>query len=375
MQKAVGYDKRRAAELMEKHDLDILLVSSPHNVYYASGLPMLHGAPNPILEALSNKYPNFCIIHRNGNVTLFHWVGFASVEEFCWVDNTTPIFMREWMPDSLQMELKSMGLTGCKAGIEFDTPKYLIDALSVEELGLQIQECNDVMNTLRLIKSPEEVARLTRSAEITQTVINRCLDVMKEGMTDNELIQFARMEMLREGAEDWNHFTIRFGDSDPEAPGVGRQIKRDEIIRLDLGAVYKGYAADINKHAIIGKASDEAKQILAELASLQRYYEERIKPGVNMNDLNEEAFAWSGENLPGGASYAMGHSIGLHVEDMHLFGSLGAPDIIFEENMVFEIEAWKEYEYTQLGVEDLYVVTKTGCKKLSSLTPDIHEIQ
>jgi Xaa-Pro aminopeptidase len=42
--------------------------------------------------------------------------------------------------------------------------------------------------------------------------------------------------------------------------------------------------------------------------------------------------------------------------------------------MVFEIEAWETYGDTRLGVEDLYVVTAEGCKKLSSMTPDIYEI-
>jgi len=374
MQKPVGYNKQRAAELMEKQDLDILFISSPLNVYYTTGLPMLHSAPNPILEALSNIYPNFSIIHRNGDVTLVHWIGFASVEEFCWVDNAIPVFTREWLPDTLTMELQSLDLVGCKAGVESDAPKFLLDLITSEDLKMQVQECDEVMKNLRLVKTDEEVARLTRSAEITQKVINSCLGILKEGLTDNELIDFARLEMMKEGADDWNHFTIRFGDSDPEAPGIGRALQRGEIVRLDLGSMYKGYAADLNKHAIIGTADEESKQVLAELASLQNYYEQNIKPGVNINELNEAAFEWAGENLPSGASYAMGHSIGLQVEDSHLFGSFGAPDIEFEENMVFEIEAWMGYQDIQLGVEDLYVVTADGCKRLSSLTPDIHEI-
>jgi len=69
MQPPVGYNKQRAAALMEKHNLDFMFVSSPLNVWYTTGLPMLHSAPNPILEALSNKFPNFSIIRRDGSVT------------------------------------------------------------------------------------------------------------------------------------------------------------------------------------------------------------------------------------------------------------------------------------------------------------------
>ena len=374
MQTPVGYNKQRAAELMEKHGLDLMFVSSPLNVYYTTGLPMLHGAPNPIFEALSNKFPNFSVIRRDGSVTLLCWAGFVSVEEFCWADDSESIFTRDMLEDTLSSTLEGMGFSGGAVGVESDLPMYVHSILTGGDYEIVLQECDDLLNELRLIKSEEEIARLTRAMEITRTVTESCLGFLKEGVTDNELIEFARIEMLRQGAEDWNHFTIRFGDSDPEAPGIGRALRAGEVVRLDLGAVYKGYVADLNKHAVIGRADDEAKRVLAGLIQLQRYCEENIRPGVNMNELGEAACAWYDENVPDGMAYLMGHSIGLQVEDMHLFGSLGGADRAFEENMVFEIEAWENYADTRLGVEDLYVVTKDGCRKLSSLTPDVYEI-
>ena len=371
MQQPVGYNKQRAAALMEEHNLDFMLVSSPLNVWYTTGLPTLHGAANPILEALSNKFPSFGIIRRDGSVMLLCWVGFMSVDEFCWADDSVAIFSKDML--DLPSTLEEMGFAGGRVGIESDIPKYAADNLAEGE-GVELVACDEILNELRLVKSEEEIARLTRAMEITHIVTEKCLGILKEGLTDNELIDFARQEMLRQGAEDWNHFTIRFGDSDPEAPGTGRALQAGEIVRLDLGAVYKGYVADLNKHAIIGKADDEAKGILENLVKLQSFCAQRIKPGVNMNELSEAAIDWYDAQVPDGMAYLMGHSIGLHVEDAHLFGTLGGPDREFEENMVLEIEAWEAYGDIQLGVEDLYVVTKDGCKKLSSLTPDIYEI-
>ena len=371
MQPPVGYNRPRAAALMGKYDLDFMLVSSPLNVWYTTGLPTLHGAPNPILEALSNKFPNLAFIKRDGSVMLLCWVGFMSVDEFCWADDSVAIFSKDML--DLPSTLEEMGFAGGRVGIESDVPKYAADNLA-EGDSIELVVCDELLNELRLVKSEEEIARLTRAMEITQIVTEKCLGILKEGLTDNELIDFARQEMLRQGAEDWNHFTIRFGDSDPEAPGVDRALQRGEIVRLDLGAVYKGYASDLNKHAVIGQVDDEARGILDNLVKLQCFCAENIKPGVNMNELSEAALDWYDEQVPDGAAYLMGHSIGLQVEDAHLFGTLGGPDMAFEENMVLEIEAWENYADTRLGVEDLYVVTRDGCKKLSSLTPDIHEI-
>jgi len=297
-----------------------------------------------------------------------------SVEEFCWADDSAAIFSHDMLEDTLDSELEDMGLAGCRCGVESDAPKYLTDILSGSALGLRVQACDEVLTMLRLVKSGEEIARLTRAMEITQTVTENALGILKEGLTDNGLIRFARDEMLRLGADDWNHFTIRFGDSDPEGPGTGRALQAGEIVRLDFGCVYKGYVSDLNKHAVIGKADEEAKGVLENLARLQAYCAENIRPGVNMAELGEAACDWYSENVSDGMAYLMGHSIGLQVEDMHLFGSIGGADMVFEENMVLEIEAWEGWGDTQLGVEDLYVVTKDGCEKLSSLTPEIYEI-
>ncbi len=81
----VGYAKDKAASLMKKNNLDLLIATSPVNVYYLSGLPVMHSAPNPILEALANQYPNIAAIRKGGEGTVFHWDVFRSVGEFCWV--------------------------------------------------------------------------------------------------------------------------------------------------------------------------------------------------------------------------------------------------------------------------------------------------
>ena len=42
-----------------------------------------------------------------------------------------------------------------------------------------------------------------------------------------------------------------------------------------------------------------------------------------------------------------------------------------EKGMVFEIEAWENFEKTLIGVEDCYVVTDDGCRKMTTLDKHI----
>ena len=118
----------------------------------------------------------------------------------------------------------------------------------------------------------------------------------------------------------------------------------------------------------------KAKTLIDGLLEFQKYFADRIKPGVSMKDLGEAAFAWYNETHPAGLAFAVGHSIGLECEDLHMFGSMGSQDRVFEKNMVFEIEAWEKYEGSLIGVEDCYVVTDTGCKMMTTLDKTILSI-
>jgi len=82
----IGYSKKRARKFLEKYDIDLLIASTPVNVFYTTGLPVTHVAPNPILYVLSNQYPNLSMIHRDGEEFAIIWSLYDSVEEFSWIE-------------------------------------------------------------------------------------------------------------------------------------------------------------------------------------------------------------------------------------------------------------------------------------------------
>ncbi len=50
--KPIGFNRKRMQEMLDKHNLDLMIVTTPVNVFYTSGMPTLHASPNPILFAL-----------------------------------------------------------------------------------------------------------------------------------------------------------------------------------------------------------------------------------------------------------------------------------------------------------------------------------
>ena len=370
----LGYDKKRAAKVMREYDLDLLIAASPVNVFYLSGLPLLHSAANPILLALNNQYPNLAMIRREGEGTVIHWKVFKSADLFCWFQDTVGIESQEEVGQAVFSKIKKWGLIGKRVGIESTAPKFLVDAVSREKAGMIVVEADQAFLDLRLVKKDKEVEYLQKAADITELALKDTIAAVREGITDIELLKIAKNSIIRHGADDWDHLTMTIGDSDPEAPGTGRAVQRGEIVRLDFGAIYKGYVADVNQHVVVGETPPEAERLVQGLLDFQKYFEDRIKPGVNMKELGEEALAWYKETVPDGLAFAIGHSIGLQCEDQHIFGVLGALDKPFEKNMVFEIEAWEEFRGALIGVEDCYVVTEDGCRKMTTMSKTILSI-
>ena len=369
----IGYNQKKAAEVMRDYDLDLLIAASPVNVYYLSGLPLLHSAANPILLALNNQYPNLAMIRREGDGTVIHWDVFKSIDRFSWFHDAVGIESQADVGRALFSKIRKWGLAGKRVGIESTAPKFLLDAIA-DKTGMAVVTADQAFLDMRLVKTPLEIEYLQKAADITEAALKDTIAIVREGVTDLELLKTGRDAMLKHGADDWDHLTLTIGDSDPEAPGTGRAVKKGEIVRLDFGAIYKGYVADINQEVVVGKAPPEADKLIQGLLDFQNYFEKRIKPGVNMKKLSEEALAWYKETVPNGIAFSIGHSIGLQCEDQHIFGALGTLDRPFEENMVFEIEAWEPYNGALIGVEDCYVVTGDGCRKMTTMPKTIIQV-
>jgi len=367
----IGFDKQRAQQILEKHDIDALVVTSPVNVFYFSGLPTQHVSPNPILYVLNNQYPNAVIIRKDGEISLFYWELFQSVEKFSWAADHVGILSPKDTARQIVSKLKKWGFEGKNIAVESSAPKFLTDYLPRKLPDSSIIDGDRAILEMRLIKSEEEIARIQKALMIAEQAIMACIDKAQEGMTDNDFLKIARSTIVESGAEGWDHLTLSIGNSDPEAPGTGTVLNQGDIARFDFGAVWQGYVSDISRHLVLGEAPEEAKVIIDRLIQVQEFCEEQIKPGVNMKQISIDANAFYNTLNPNGSTLVTAHSIGLETEEVHFFGPIQVLDLPFEENMVFEIELWEKFQNSLIGVEDCYVVRSDGCKRLSTLDKHI----
>ena len=368
----IGFNKERTRNILEKHDIDVLIASTPVNVFYLTGLPTLHVAPNPILYVLYNQYPSLSLVRRDGEQSLIMWITFRSVDKFSWVSDIHGIGSPKGAMVSVSDKIEEWGLSKSKIGYESLMPSYQSEYLKTNFPNATFMNGDQAFLDMRLIKSEEEVKRIKKSTEISEKAIMNMIEASYEGITDIELLQIARRTIVNEGAEGWDHLTMNLGPSDPEAPGVGTTLKAGDLNRYDIGTIWKGYVSDVSRELVIGQIPDGAGEVMNRMIKVQEFCEQNIQPGLNMKELYNDASKFNKSLTKMGRAFITGHSIGLECEETHLFSPMKKLDQPFEENMVLDIEVWQNFKNQGLvGIEDCYRITRNGCERLSSLDKNI----
>ncbi len=138
----------------------------------------------------------------------------------------------------------------------------MTDHLSSKDPELEKVTADDVFLELRLIKSPEEIALIEKATRISEKAILACVGMAREGVTDSEFLCHAKMKMLDEGTDTWDHLTLSIGGSDPEAHGIGTAVSKGDILRFDFGAICGGYVSDVNRHVVLGPVPANAQKLV-----------------------------------------------------------------------------------------------------------------
>jgi Xaa-Pro aminopeptidase len=369
--KPVGLDRTKLSALMKARNLDGIFLSSPENVFYTTGYPTLPGSGNPIVYALKNQLPYYSYIGSDGQITLLCWGGAAMGIDYD-VDDVRMVFTYPMSVDELAGLIDEKLKPGCSVGVESTFPYYAAQLLQEHASPARIVVADDILHQLRLIKSPAEIERIRTSTHIIDQTVLELAHNLRLGMSRLELIQEAKWRMVKNGAQGIDHVTVAFGAANPEV-ALGEPLEANQIVTLDLGAVYEGYVSDNRRLAYTGSVPEELKQLHQKLCWVVSQLGKALRPGKTFGDLHAlgyDLFAQAGIDP---MFLHVGHSLGLQVDEHWLMAD--DPTSV-EKGMVLNIELYSPSdEGVMIGDEETFVVTGEEPKKLSSLPVDIIEIR
>ncbi|MHA1323940.1 MAG: aminopeptidase P family N-terminal domain-containing protein [Candidatus Helarchaeota archaeon] len=190
----IGYNQMRVRELMEHYDFDAILLSSPENVFYASGLPVRHHAINPILYALRNQYPSIVLIYADGRESLILWDIYD--RNLTWISDVKGCLTIKDALRALKRFIKKQKLATGVIGVDGAFPFYITHFLHENFPNLILQSAAELLLDLQLIKSEEEIRRISESTRIAETAILEMIEATEPGITDIELIKIGKKAII-----------------------------------------------------------------------------------------------------------------------------------------------------------------------------------
>jgi len=198
--------------------------------------------------------------------------------------------------------------------IQFDLMSIIKDLLklnNVKTIGVDIYDIrhklyqdiiytlNDVViinleepfRKIRAIKSPEEIRKIQKAAEIADKSYYRMLQMISEGMSEKDIEIELEYTIKREGGDGYAFEPIIGAGSKSSMPyswaDKNVYLKKGDILLLNYGVKYDGYTAALARMMSIGNINDKYKNIYKNVFDVYNKIIESIKPYMKYEELYE----------------------------------------------------------------------------------------
>ena len=156
----------------------------------------------------------------------------------------------------------------------------------------QYERAAKIMKELRAIKTPLEIEVVKKAVDITGKTFERVMRFIKPGVMEYEIEAEIVHSFLsqRASGEAYNSI-IASGDRARTLHYVSnnQECKDGELVLMDFGALYGGYAADLTRTIPVnGKFTPRQKEVYNACLHLHNYAKSLLKPGITIADYTEK---------------------------------------------------------------------------------------
>ncbi|MFT5501599.1 MAG: Xaa-Pro dipeptidase, partial [Woeseiaceae bacterium] len=257
----------RAIRLMEESGFDALILTHEINVrYFAGYLSILWESRFRSLILVLPRDPKLgpTILvpgQESGNAFGTSWVPDRVI--YPDQENVVPYAIKALQDKGLQSGRLGMELGfGQRVGMTQEDIALLYAGLP----KANIESATPLIQTVRMIKSPLEIDNIRRACEISQLAVKEGFSSLHVGMTEKQLAANLGSKMFQEGAELSSRPSMMNVSSFPGRPKMVNSLASDhalccgDVVMLDGGATYSGYATDFIRQACLGPPTSDQRR-------------------------------------------------------------------------------------------------------------------
>ncbi len=259
------------------------------------------------------------------------------------------------------------------------------------------ERLSPVMEVIRALKHPEEVAQISKAIDITREGFLQVLKTIRPGMMEYELEAGFSHAFLKRGSKGFaygpiiasgpNANVLHYTDND-------KVMEEGHLVLIDVGAEYGNYNADMTRCIPVnGKFSPRQKQVYEAVLRVMKASANLLRPGITLMDYEKKVGKLMEAELIGLGllkaaevekqdpekplykkyfMHGTSHHLGLDVHD------LGSKYRFIEPGMVFTCEPGIYIPEEGIGIrlENNFLVTETDPVDLMASIPlEISDIE
>jgi Xaa-Pro aminopeptidase len=303
-----------------------------------------------------------------------------------------------------------------RLGVNAELDEALINHIRAMRMRTRLYRAPDaitdpgvILHEMRLVKTAAEIELMQRSADIAAEAHVEAMRTVRPGMNEYEIEALIEYNFRRNGAHAPAYNSIVGGGANAtilhyitnDAP-----LRAGDLLLVDAGAEYRGYASDITRtFPINGRFTEAQRDVYNAVLETQLACVEMVKPGMTMGELNKRAtemltasmvrlglLTGDVEKLIEEETYKrfymhmVGHYLGMDVHDVGRY-QVDGQDRPLEAGIIITIEPGlyiaetaenipDKYRGIGVRIEDDVLVTPEGHRVLTAKAPkQIEEIE
>lgn len=356
-----------------------------------------HMAENGIDAALFTSYHNICYLSdflycyfgRRYGLVIDHETA-TSVS--AGIDGGQPwrrtfggnVTYTDWRRDNYFHAIRGLTKGVRTLGIEFD--HISLDTMALLKAEFPEMAFVDIAAPamrMRMIKSDEEIAHITKMAAIADIGGAACVDATKAGAAEHEVALHSTTTMVREIAktwpnaeimDSWTWFQSGINTDGAHNPVTSRKIETGDILSLNCFPMVAGYYVALERTLFCETATDENIRLWRINCDVHDRGKELLVPGRTCSEVAKELNAiYAEHDLLQYRSFGYGHSFGVLC---HYYGREAGLelredcDTVLEPGMVVSMEPMITIPDHMAGAggyreHDILVITETGNRNIT----------
>ena len=153
-------------------------------------------------------------------------------------------------------------------------------------------DAGGLVECLRMRKDAGELTVMRKAALLAGQVFESVLNLIKPGVSENEISAEIEYQMRKRGASGPSFETIVASGPRaalPHARPTGKRLRKNELVVLDLGVILGHYCSDMTRTVHVGRASQRVRGWYRAVQEAQEAGVATVQAGVTCGDVDAAA--------------------------------------------------------------------------------------